>query len=54
VTKESEEQYLISSEAIIDNVKDCVFPTLTRVETDDTFSFVSPIIEAFSVISSNE
>ncbi len=54
VTKESEDQYLISSEAIIDNVKDCVFPTLTRVETDDTFSFVSPIIEAFSVISSNE
>ena len=54
VTKEGEEQYLISSEAIIDNVKDCVFPTLTRVETGDTFSFVSPIIEAFSVISSNE
>lgn len=54
VTKESEEQYLISSEALIDNVKDCVFPTLTRVETDDTFSFVLPIIEAFSVISSNE
>jgi hypothetical protein len=51
VTKESEEQYLISSEAIMDNAKDCVFPTLTRVETDDTFSFVYPIVEAFSLIA---
>lgn len=54
VTKEGAVQYLISSEAIIDNTKDCVFPTLTRVETDDTFSFVYPITDAFSVISSNE
>lgn len=51
VTKEGAVQYLISSEAIMDNAKDCVFPTLTRVETDDTFSFVYPIVEAFSLIA---
>ena len=54
VTKEGNVQYLISREAIIDNAKDCVFPTLTRVETDGTLSFTYPIIEAFSQISSNE
>jgi hypothetical protein len=54
VTKDGAVQYLISSEAILDNSKKCIFPTLTKVETDDSLSFVYPIIEAFSLISSNE
>lgn len=51
VTKDSEEQYLISSEAIISNAKDCVFPNLTKVKTDDIVSFMYPIVEAFNTIS---
>lgn len=46
--------HTISSEAILDNSKKCIFPTFTKVETDDSLSFVYPIIEAFSLISSNE
>lgn len=49
ITKDNSAQYLISSETIIDNSKDCLFPTLIKVKTDESISFVYPIVEAFSI-----
>lgn len=49
ITKDNSAQYLINSETIIDNSKDCLFPTLIKVKTDESISFVYPIVEAFSI-----
>ena len=49
VTKEGASQYLISSESILEGKKDCTFPVLTRVETDDSISYMNPLVEAFRV-----
>lgn len=46
VTKEGVENYCISSEAILEGKRDCRFPTLMKVETDDTISFMNPLVEA--------
>lgn len=46
VTKEGCLSYYISSEAILEENKDCMFPTLTRVETDDTISYMNPLVQA--------
>lgn len=48
ITKDKAEEYLISSEAIIDNSKDCMFPTLTEIESHQSSSMIYPIIKAFS------
>ena len=47
VTKEGATNYCVSSEAILKGEKECVFPTLAKVETDDTISFMNPLVEAF-------
>lgn len=47
ITKIDSAQYLVSKEAIIENSKDCLFPTLTKVKTKDGSSFMHPIINAF-------
>lgn len=47
VTKEGCSDFCISSEAIIDRNKDCRYPSLTRVVTDDSISYMKPLVEAF-------
>ena len=47
VTKEGAAQYFISSDAILEKKKDCRYPTLKKVETDDSISFMNPLVEAF-------
>ena len=47
VTTDGAENYCISSEAILEGKKDCRFPKLMKVETDDTISFMNPLVEAF-------
>lgn len=46
VTKEGAENYCISSEAILEGKRDCRFPILMKVETEDTISFMNPLVEA--------
>lgn len=46
MTKDGAENYYISSEAILEGKRDCRFPTLMKVETDDTISFMNPLVEA--------
>lgn len=46
VTKEGAEYYCISSEAILEGKKNCKFPKLMKVETDDTISFLKPLVGA--------
>lgn len=48
MTKKDSAQYLISKEAVIEESKNCLFPTITKVETDDNSSFMCPIMKAFS------
>lgn len=48
ITKSETEQYFISSEAITENSKDCLFPTLTKTEAYKSTSMLYPIIKAFS------
>ena len=47
VTNKGATQYCISCESILKGKKDCPFPTLTRVETDDSISYMNPLVEAF-------
>ncbi len=47
VTKDGAENYCVSSEAILEGKKECRFPKLMKVETDDTISFMNPLVEAF-------
>ncbi len=47
VTKEGAEQYSISSEAVLEGEKDCMFPKLMKIKTDDTISYMNPLVEAF-------
>lgn len=46
VTKDGAEIYFISSEAILEGKRDCRFPKLMKVETDDTISFMNPLVDA--------
>lgn len=46
VTKDGAENYCISSEAILEGKRDCRFPKLIKVETDDTISYMNPLVEA--------
>lgn len=46
VTKDGCSSYYISSEAIMEEKKDCMFPILTKVETDDTISYMNPLVKA--------
>lgn len=48
ITNSETEQYFISSEAIIENSKDCMFPTMTKIESHQSISMIYPIIKAFS------
>ena len=53
VTIEGAENYCISSEAILEGKKDSQFPILMKVETDDTISFMNPLVKAFESRSKN-
>ena len=46
MTKEGAENFFICSEAILEGKRDCRFPTIMNVETDDTISFMNPLVEA--------
>ena len=52
VTKDYSSLYCISSEALTDGKLDCEFPQLTKVETDDSISFMNPIVQAFAAQNS--
>ena len=54
ITQKNSAQYLISKEAVIEKSKNCLFPTLTKVETNNRSSFMYPIIKAFSEIYKEE
>lgn len=47
VTREGTASYCICSEAIVEGKKDCLFPTLTKVDTAVSVSFMNPLVEAF-------
>lgn len=47
VTKDGATQFCISREAILEGKNNCVFPSLTSVETDNTISYLNPLVEAF-------
>lgn len=47
ITKEGAEQFSISSEALLEGKKDCMFPKLMKIVTDDTISYMNPLVEAF-------
>lgn len=53
VTKEGSEFYGISSEALLEGKKDCLFPTLMKIDTDDTISFMNPLVKAFREIKND-
>lgn len=46
VTKDGAESFCISSQALLEGKKECRFPKLMKVETDDTISFMNPLVEA--------
>ena len=47
VTKKGTASYCICSEALLEGKKDCLFPTLTKVDTAVPVSFMNPLVEAF-------
>lgn len=47
VTEKGCSNYCISSEAILEGKKDCQFPKLMKVETDDSVSYMKPLVNAF-------
>ncbi len=47
VTKEGVANYCISGESLLEGKEDCLFPTLTKVDTVVSASFMSPLVEAF-------
>jgi len=47
VTKKGTASYCICSEAILEGKKDCLFPTLTKVDTAESVSFMNPLVEAY-------
>ncbi len=47
VTKGGTANSCINSEALLDGKKDCLFPSLTKVDTAVSLSFMNPLVEAF-------
>jgi len=54
VTKSGVANYCICSEALLDGKKDCLFPTLTKVDTVVSASFMNPLVEAFKYYDTEE
>ena len=52
VTKEGAANYCISSEALLDRKENCLFPTLTKVDTAVSVSFLNLLVEAFENVES--
>ena len=52
VTKGGAANYCINSEALLDGKEDCLFPTLTKVDTAVSLSFINPLVEAFGSVGS--
>ena len=52
VTKGGAANYCICSEALLEGKEDCLFPTLTKVDTAVSVSFLNPLVEAFENVES--
>lgn len=52
VTKGGAANYCINGEALLDVKEDCLFPTLTKVDTAVSVSFLNPLVEAFENVES--
>ena len=52
VTKGGAANYCICSEALLEGKEDCLFPTLTKVDTAVSLSFMNPLVEAFENVES--
>ena len=50
VTKGGAANYCICSEALLEGKEDCLFPTLTKVDTAVSLSFKNPLVEAFEYV----
>ena len=50
VTKGGAANFCINSEALLDGKEDCLFPTLTKVDTAVSLSFMNPLVEAFESV----
>jgi hypothetical protein len=50
VTKGGAANYCINSEALLDGKEDCLFPTLIKVDTAVSLSFINPLVEAFEYV----
>ena len=50
VTKGGAANYCICSEALLEGKEDCLFPTLTKVDTAVSLSFINPLVEAFEYV----
>ena len=47
VTKEGATNYCINREVLLDGKEDCLFPTLIKVDSAVSVSFMNPLVEAF-------
>ena len=47
VTRNGADSYCISSEAVLKGENDCMFPALVKVKTDDSISYMNPLVKAF-------
>lgn len=50
VTNGGAANYCINSEALLDGKEDCLFPTLIKVDTAVSLSFINPLVEAFEYV----
>ena len=50
VTNGGAANYCICSEALLEGKEDCLFPTLTKVDTAVSLSFINPLVEAFEYV----
>jgi len=50
VTKGGAANYCICSEALLEGKEDCLFPTLTKVDTAVSLSLINPLVEAFEYV----
>jgi hypothetical protein len=50
VTNGGTANYCINSEALLDGKEDCLFPTLIKVDTAVSLSFINPLVEAFEYV----
>ena len=47
ITKDTDAQYLLNSDSLLEQSTDCFYPQLTEVNIDENVSLMRPLIEAF-------